>query len=487
MSGPAPEKVLIVDDAVENLQYLTTVLERRGLEVVAATSGEVALSILDELSVSLVLLDLVMPGLDGLAVCRAIGHRLSPPPPVIFVSARDEPRALSSAFEAGAVDYVTKPFDELEILARVDTHLGMARLQRELSRHNEELSATNARLCEQIAQREKAENELALADQQLTHINQKEAERWGISGFVGRSSVARSISEEVQRLYDFDRTNVLIMGESGSGKELIARAIHFGGPRRDQPFFAVNCSAIPEELAESLVFGHVRGAFTGAQGERRGYFELAHRGTLFLDEVGDLPRTLQAKLLRALEDGSFIPIGSQTSRTVDVRVISATNSDLQRNVRESTFRQDLYFRLAQYSVHVPPLRERAQDVELLSEYFLGHFAQEMRRPLPSVTPAALEQLRSYRFPGNVRELKNIVERALILSAGKPIAVEHLRLDDGLSTEPESSERSIGVSESLKLDSVKEQLVRAALDRSAGNVTAAARLLGVHRSWFYRRR
>jgi DNA-binding NtrC family response regulator len=492
-SAAESDRILIVDDAIENLRFLTLVLERRGLEVVAAPSGEVALELLRELDVNLAIIDLLMPGMDGLTLCRELRRHKAPPPPVLFVSGRDEPNAVGNAFDAGAVDYITKPLHEREVVARVETHLNIARLQQELTRQNQRLESTNRSLQEQIARRQQAEDSLELADQHLSHITEAEAQRWGISGFVGQSSVAHAVAEEIRRLHDFDRTNVLITGESGSGKELIARAIHFGGPRREQPFFAVNCSAVPEELAESLFFGHTRGAFTGAQNERRGYFELAHRGTLFLDEVGDLPRPLQAKLLRALEDGSFIPIGSQTPKTVDVRVISATNADLVKDVRDGQFRQDLYFRLAQYAVRVPPLRERVQDIPLLAEYFLEHFATEMRRPAPKLTAAAIHRLEAYRFPGNIRELKNIVERSLILSSGKPVGVEHLRLDEGIAPPAPADElapaSSAGAAptSSINVEAVKAQLVNVALSRAGGNVTAAARLLGVHRSWFYRRR
>lgn len=480
-------RVLVVDDAVENLHFLTTLLEREGMEVVAAPSGEVALRLLDEVEADLVLLDLLMPGVDGLSVCRQLNERIASPPPVIFVSAREDSQAIVSAFDAGAVDYVTKPLQEREVLARVKTHLSMARLQRSLAAKNQELLASNERLREQIERREQAEADRDLADQKLTSMSLAEMERWGLEGFVGKSSVAREICEEVKRLHDFSGTNVLITGESGSGKELIARAIHFGGQRRQAPFIAVNCSAIPEELAESLFFGHQKGAFTGATTERKGYFELAHEGTLFLDEVGDLPRVLQAKLLRALEDGSLLPIGSNQPRQVDVRVISATNADLVKDVRDGVFRQDLYFRLASYAVEVPPLRERVQDIPLLVEHFLAHHAEQMKRPSPPVALDAMNQLSAYQYPGNVRELRNIVERALILSGGREIKPHHLRLDTGILPMTREDRPTPVPASTLNVESVKSQLVEAALDRTQGNVTAAAKLLGVHRSWFYRRR
>jgi transcriptional regulator with GAF, ATPase, and Fis domain len=219
----------------------------------------------------------------------------------------------------------------------------------------------------------------------------------------------------------------LITGESGTGKELIARAIHFGGARSLQPFIALNCSTIPRELAESTLFGHIRGAFTGATEARKGYFELADGGTLFLDEIGDMPYELQAKLLRVLEDGKYTPIGSTKERSMSVRIISATNQELHSHIQEGTFRQDLYFRLAQFHVEVPPLRERSEDVPLLVNHFLHLFAVEMGRECPRMSMETLAALQHYSFPGNVRELKNIVEHALIKSAGGPILPEHLHL------------------------------------------------------------
>lgn len=485
---PPATRVLVVDDSLDNLRLLTAILEREGLEVVGAPSAEIALSLSDKLELDLAILDILMPGIDGLRLCRLLAERAGDSTPVIFVSGREDTETIVAAFDAGAVDYITKPIQEREVIARVSAHLRSSRLQRELEARNRALVETNGRLAEQIERRERAEAELRSADERLSSITRAEASRWGLAGFVGSAPSWHRTCEEVRRLHGFARTNVLVLGESGSGKELIARAIHYGSARAGEPFIAVNCSAIPAELAESTLFGHVRGAFTGATADRKGCFELAHRGSLFLDEIADLPWPLQAKLLRTLEDGSLTPVGATRARKVDVRVVCATHADLERRVREQTFRQDLYFRLAQYIVRVPALRERRQDIPMLVKHFLRQFSEEMKLKPPVLEPEALDALVHYDFPGNVRELKNIAERALILSGGMPIAREHLQVPEPVS--PRDSAPALAASSgpaSLNVQEVKSQLIDRALEASQGNVSAAARLLGVHRSWLYRRR
>jgi DNA-binding NtrC family response regulator len=471
---PAPPRILVVDDAIENLSLVTRILEREGMEVVGAPSADVALRIVDKVELDLAILDILMPGIDGLKLCHLIADRGEHRLPVIFISGREDSDTIVKAFAVGGVDYITKPIEEREVVARVSNHLKIARLQRELEQRNRELE-------EQIARRVRAEADLRNADERLALLGEREAARW-VSGFVGSGAAARQICEEVARLNGFTRTNVLVTGESGCGKELIARAIHYGGARRDRAFLAVNCSAIPAELAESTFFGHVRGAFTGAATDRKGCFELADQGTLFLDEIAELPLGLQAKLLRTLEDGRFVPVGSSQERRAEVRIVSATHADLEARVESGAFRQDLYFRLAQYSLRVPALRERTEDIPLLARHFLRGFSAEMNRPCPEFAPEAIESLLAYGFPGNVRELKNIVERGLILSGGGRIESKHLQLTRrGQAITPSS------VLESLNLDEVKAQLVERALAASHGNVSGAAKLLGVHRSWFYRRK
>lgn len=476
-------RVLVVDDSIENLNLLTAILERQGLQVVGAPSGELALTLVERLPIDLALLDILMPDIDGFRLCELLPRHGKTQFPVIFISGHDDQETIARAFAVGGVDYVTKPIEEKEVVARVSTHLRLAQLQRELEEQNQALRQTNQELQSQIELRERAELALREAEEQLRNLNREEAAQ--IAGFVGTSEVTRSICEEVGRLHQFARTNVLVHGESGSGKELIARAIHYGGARQGRPFVAVNCSAIPPELAESTFFGHVRGAFTGATSDRRGCFEQAHQGTLFLDEIGELPWPLQAKLLRTLEGGTFSPVGSNQERRADVRVICATHADLPANIEQGSFRQDLYFRLAQYVVMVPPLRERREDIPLLVLYFLKVFAEQLERAAPEIAAEALLLLQTHPFPGNVRELKNITERALILSGGTRIDARHVELAIGRPAG--SAPTAASDVESMRLDEVQKQLISRALERAQGNVSAAAKLLGVHRSFFYRRK
>ncbi|MBI2504745.1 MAG: sigma-54-dependent Fis family transcriptional regulator [Candidatus Latescibacteria bacterium] len=423
MSEDARPKVLIVDDVPANLNILRDALEKEAYRIFAATSGPGALRIAVANRPELILLDVVMPEMDGYEVCRRLkADEATRDIPVIFITARDEKESLLRGFKAGGVDYVVKPFAEEEVLVRARTHLELSRLNRELLRKNRELSA-------EIERRQQAEAARRQADEQLALISEQEAQRWGIEGFVGRSQVVQEILEEVRQVQSASNTSVFICGESGTGKELIARALHFGSPRAKGPFVPVNCAAIPHELAESALFGHVRGAFTGATADHKGYFELADGGTLFLDEIGDMPLELQAKLLRVLEEGRLQPVGSGQERAVDARVVAATNADLAQAIAQGRFRQDLYFRLARFTIDVPPLRQRPEDIPLLAMHFLDLYADEMGIAAPAFSPEALARLRAYSFPGNVRELKNIIEYALIKSGGATILPDHLRLLD----------------------------------------------------------
>jgi len=281
----------------------------------------------------------------------------------------------------------------------------------------------NKELQQEISRREEAENAFQKADEQLSIISQQEASRWGIESFIGKSKTIANILDEVRQLQKSSATSVLITGESGTGKELIARAIHFGSDRSKGPFIVLNCTAIPGELAESSLFGHVRGAFSGAIAYHKGYFEQADGGTLFLDEIGDMPLALQPKLLRVIEDGLITPLGDTHEKHVDVRILAANNQDLQKKIAGGTFRSDLYFRLEHFRVTVPPLRERKEDIPLLVEHFLNMISGISK---PTISQEVMSALENYQFPGNVRELKNIMERALIKSRGSMIRLEHLQ-------------------------------------------------------------
>ena len=475
--GNQDARILLVDDQPANLDVLCRLLEANGYKIMLAPSGAVALKSAERAMPDLILLDVMMPEMDGFEVCRRLkADEKTREIPVIFITARDVHEDVVAGFEIGAVDYIAKPFNEREVLVRVQTHVRLNRLTQELVQKNRELE-------EEISQRKALKGQLSM-------ISERETERWGLEGFVGQSPTLQRIFSDIRLLQESVATSVLIAGESGTGKELIARAIHFGSPRKDGPFVPVNCAAMPADLVESLLFGHARGAFTGADDDRIGYFEMAHAGTLFLDEIGDMPLDLQAKLLRVLEDGEVRRVGETTDRKVDVRVLAATNADLPERIQGGRFRQDLYFRLARFTVTAPPLRERREDIPLLAQHFLQLFAGEMGRTPPPLSPQVLESLSEYDFPGNVRELKNIIERALIESRGGEIQSHQLHFAPQTEAAP-----SMHASESpipdlpMDLERAAAQaelwVVRRAIDRADGNISEAARLLGTNRNKIYR--
>jgi len=482
-------KILIVDDIPGNLNLLSQNLESQGYRVVAVPSGVVALQVVEQTQPDLILLDIVMPEMDGFETCRRLkANPATAHIPVIFITARDEMESLVEGFLVGGVDYITKPFSEQEVRVRVQNHLEIHRLTQQLTHQNQALQQEIARREQAEAARNQAEDARQTANAQLSILSQREAEHWGIAGFIGKSKTIERILDDVRQLQAVGATSVLISGESGTGKELIARAIHFGGTRAGGPFIPLNCSAIPHELADSTLFGHLKGAFTGANSDRKGYFELANGGTLFLDEIGDLPFDLQAKLLRVLEDGFFTPVGGTQPEQADVRVVVATNVALQARIAEGTFRDDLYYRLARFPVEVPPLRERKEDIPLLANHFLEMFAAEMKVEQPTLTPEVLMALKAYHFPGNVRELKNIIEHALIKSRGQAIQPVHLHFIESpptsaIPTTVESFIQKIlsqGCGYSEAVDIFRRQLVKQVLKECGGNRHEAARRMGMHR-------
>jgi DNA-binding NtrC family response regulator len=491
---PYPEKILLVDDVHANLSVLTSALEPQGYEIFAASDGVAALQIAGKARPDLILLDILMPGLDGLETCRRLKQdEHTRDIPVIFITARNETECVMEGFRAGGVDYVVKPFHAGEVLNRVATHLRISRLTRELREKNRALETRTAELTAEIEHRRKVETALRQAGDKLAAFSDLEASRGSLAGLVGESSRLKTIVAEIRRLHQFANTSVLITGESGTGKELVARAIHFDSPRAKAPFVPVNCVAIPSELVESILFGHLKGAFTGATADRKGCFELADGGTLFLDEIGDMPALLQVKLLRVLEDGQVTPVGAAEAKKVDVRVIAATNADLEARISAGTFRPDLFFRLARYTLTTPPLRERLDDVPLLAAHFLKIFAAEMGRPSPGLSRAAIAVLQTHGFPGNIRELKNIIERALISSGGETILPEHLPAMRGSvatavagGAEGLAAKKDFAAALPLNLAEAEEALIQRALNETGGNIAEAARLLGVHRTRIYRK-
>ncbi len=481
----AKPKILVVDDTPANLRLISDALEPHGYEILAASSGHAALKIAARARPDLILLDVMMPGQNGFEVCRELqSEEATRAIPVIFITAKAEPENIVHGFRVGGVDYITKPFQEEEVLSRVATHLRISQLTRELREKNESLQL-------EMARREQAERAKARTDERLSTLAAQETRRWDVSGFIGKSKGVRKILDDLQRLHQFHQTSVLITGESGTGKELIARAIHYGSARSNEPFIPVNCVAIPSELVESMMFGHVRGAFTGATMDRKGCFELADGGTLFLDEIGDMPAILQAKLLRVLEDSCVVPVGASEPKRVDVRIVAATNANLQEKIERGTFRQDLFFRLARYTVQLPPLRERREDICVLATHFLQSLSAEMGLRTPELSESAALALTAHSFPGNVRELKNIIERALIDSGGDAIRPADLHLPAGLASAVltgagEEETANMPGELPFNIKAAEDVLIQRALAQTNGNIAEAARLLGINRTRIYRK-
>jgi DNA-binding NtrC family response regulator len=396
-------RILVVDDTPANVKLLVDLLSVNGFDVVAAGSGTEGLERAGADAPDLVLLDVMMPDLDGFAVCERLkASGATRDVPVIFLTALHEALDKVRAFSAGGVDYLTKPFEPRELLARVNTHLALRRAHRELEQQN-------ARLREEIEAHQRSRAVIhCLEDEIRTGHDFRE--------IVGRSASLTRLLDQLALVAATEST-VLILGETGTGKELVARALHDRSPRHERPLVKVNCAALPRELVESELFGHEKGAFTGATQQRRGRFELADGGTIFLDEVGELPLEAQAKLLRVLQEQEFERVGGTRALRTDVRVIAATNRDLGSRAAAGEFRPDLYYRLNVFPVTVPALRERREDVPLLVGHFLAKAARKLGKSFDGVAPAFLDRATSYDWPGNVRELENVVERAAILARG----------------------------------------------------------------------
>ena len=423
-SAPGQRSILVVDDTPANIGFLLDTLGKAGYRVRVAPDGESALEQLQYSPPDLVLLDVMMPGMDGFETCR----RLRQLPkleqlPVIFMTALSDIQDKVRAFAAGADDYVTKPFQHEEVLARVRVHLTRAELECKLAQLNRELedrvAARTAELNTALAQVEALKSRL---QQENRYLKQELSETGNLGEIIGAAPALQEALRKVAAVAATDST-VLIHGETGTGKELIARALHAQSTRRDKPMIKLNCSAISAGLVESELFGHVKGAFTGATDKRMGRFELADGGTLFLDEVSELPLDTQAKLLRVLQEQEFEPVGSSRSVKVNVRVIGATNRDLLADVGAGRFRSDLFYRLNVFPIEVPALRERAEDISLLANHFMQRMARKLGKPLERIAPATLAQLNRYSWPGNIRDLQNTIERAAVLANDSELVVD----------------------------------------------------------------
>jgi len=446
---PSARQVLVVDDEENIRLFLHTLLQKKGYSVRTAETAEQALTLLRQEPADFVLTDVKMPGMSGIDLCRELRGQW-PELVVVVMSAYGSVEQALEAVRVGAYDYVSKPFKQEEVLFA----LAKAEEHERLMRENRALRAA--------------------------------AIEGHTPDLLGKSPAIERVLRLIGKVADY-RTTVLIQGESGTGKELVARALHRQSSRRDKPFVAINCGAIPETLMESELFGHKRGAFTDAHSDKQGIFQEAHGGTLFLDEIGELSLPLQVKLLRVLQESVVRPLGSNKDLAVDVRVVAATVRDLAREVSEGRFREDLYYRLNVLQIVVPPLRERTDDVPLLIDHFIARNNARLGTHIRGIDPRAKRLLLEYHWPGNVRELENLIERAAVLCEGDVLVPEDMpeRLQ-----QPQDTLHHVLSSSDLSIKkanrSIEEALIRKALAQTRGNRTAAARLLEIsHRALLYK--
>ncbi len=434
MSQPKP-RILIVDDEEIVRESLSGWLEQDGYAVETAADGQTGLDTLRDGPWSILLVDLKMPGMDGLQVLEA-AKKQQPDLSVVMITAYATVETAVKAIKLGATDYIVKPFDPEELSLLI-----------------QKIVAQQAVVRENVMLRKALRRSYQFHD-------------------IVSVSPAMTKALELARVAAQTSSTLLILGESGTGKELLARAVHAESPRRDGPFVPVSCAALPDTLLESELFGHERGAFTGAVARRKGTFEAANGGTLFLDEIGDISPKLQLDLLRVLEDRRFCRIGSTEQIEVDVRIVAATNRDLKQAVTAGHFREDLYYRLNVIPVTLPPLRDRREDLPLLVETLLDQLSITLKRPIDGVSHEAMAMLMAYPFPGNVRELRNILERAMVVAAGPFIEAPDLNLPSGHTPTDDS------------LEAVEHQHIAKVLEQSGGNVSQAARVLGIDRVTLY---
>ena len=435
------KRILVVEDEEKLRRVIELHLASLGFEVDKAATAEEGLKIVDR--ADLVLTDFKLPNMDGLQLLGLI-RRQNAQVPVVVMTAYGSIETAVESMRAGATDFLLKPFSLDHLMQVIHKALEV----RDLRDENRKLKAELGR-------------------------------RYEFDSIIGRSENMQEIFAAIERVAP-TRATVLLAGESGVGKDLIARAIHFHSPRRDRPLVKINCSAIPENLMESELFGYEKGAFTGAATSKPGKFEQADTGTVFLDEIGDVPPNIQVKLLRVLQEREFERLGSNVTRHIDVRVIAATNQDLRAALEQGTFREDLYYRLNVVPLNIPPLRERKQDIPFLANHFVRKLAPDAGCRVESITDAAIEKLMGYHWPGNVRELENVIERSLVMCAGTRLEAADIKLENA-----PQRQRSLGdahfVPEGMSLDEYERDIIREALRRAAGNKSQAARLLGLTRN------
>ena len=440
------EKILIVDDERLVRQSLEKGLSEQGYLAISADKGRAAIALVEEESPDLVLLDLRLPDLNGIEVLKRL-REIDKNLMVLIMTAYGSLDTAIAAIRSGAYDYLTKPFDLETILLAVRQALEASTLKKKVAL-----------------------------------FRTQENVRFGLHRLVGESSIMGEVRQKIRQIAQSEASTVLLEGESGTGKDLVARTIHTESNRAGYPLVEINCSTLHETLIESELFGHERGAFTDAKVRKSGLLELANGGTLYLDEIGDMNLTLQAKLLSAIENKRFRRLGGVKDLSVDVRFIAATNKDLAGAVQKKDFRQDLFYRLKVFPIRLPPLRERISDIPLLIEFFLDDLRREFKKKIQSLSPEANQLLAGYGWPGNIRELRNVLERAFILCEGDRIEVEHLPPE--LLSQPSSRLEGPSLfklpAQGISLADTERDFIRQALEMSGGNQVRAARLLGVSR-------
>jgi len=438
-------RILVVEDHEIERRAVSQILKAEGFTVLGAENADKALGYMDE-NIDVVLSDLNMGDVSGLDLLQ-LWKKNKPDTQFILLTGHSSVNSAVEAIKAGAFDYVTKPINHDELVFLV-----------------------------------KRAMDVTAKDKEIDSLRRRLDQKFGLDQIVGQSKQMKDVFAKIQRAAPVDST-VMVLGESGTGKELVAQALHHNSPRKKGPFVAVNCAAVPATLVESELFGHVRGAFTGATDKRMGRFEQADGGTLFIDEIGDFELGLQAKLLRVLETLTLTPVGGHEDRKVNVRVLAATSRDINKMVAEGTFREDLYYRLNVVTITLPPLRDRPDDIPLLVDAFLEEIGRAVGRRAAGIAPEAREKLIAYRWPGNVRELRNALERAIILCEGGLVTTDHLPLGisaAGPASAPATSDAA------LTLDAAERDMIVRALARARNNKSQAAKLLGLSRGQLYSR-
>ena len=440
-------KILAVDDDPEMCQLLSDALGGKGFSVVAVGESLEAAKVLRREEFDVIVTDLKMKGLEGLDLLEE-AKKVAPLTPVIIITAFGSIESAIQAIKMGAYDYITKPFQIDELVLTVRKALENRFLKKEVVRLKKEVES-----------------------------------RYHFHQLIGKSPLMQDIYDLIERIRE-SSSNVLITGESGTGKELVAKSIHYSGLRKEGPFIAVNCAAIPETLLESELFGYKKGAFTDAKSDKKGLVFEAHRGTLFLDEITEMPLVLQAKLLRMIEEREVRPLGDTNSHSIDVRMISASNRDIRSLTREGKFREDLYYRLKVIDIELPPLRERKEDIPLLVQHFIGKFSEEMKKKISGVSEDTLKLLVDYPWPGNVRELENVIQRAITLTRHEGILPDDL--PSSMLQEIREKVLDRGFRAKYSIDQLEKDYIRKILIEVGGNKSKAAEILGLDRKTLYRK-